>query len=130
MVQEVMMEEERRRFWRQPKFKRKLKDKQDWFKWIMFVRQVTRRTLALWTLRKKEVKKHTQAVLKIHKIKHKRGWVIVQDLLPSISRCVGWRGPAPGLAGDIRLIWGLFLARSHRHYTVWPTCCLRQHLFQ
>lgn len=29
-------------------------------------------------------KKTTQAVLKIHKIKHKRGWVIVQDLLGSV----------------------------------------------
>lgn len=53
-------------------------------------------------------------------------------LLSSISRCMEWGGPAPRLAGDLRLIRGLFLAHPHWHHTVPPTCCLRQptHLSQ
>lgn len=46
--------------------------------------------------------------------------------VPSISRCMGWREPAPRLEGDLRLIWSLFLARSHWHNTVWPTGHLRK----
>ena len=52
--------------------------------------------------------------------------------LSPFSRCMGWWGPAPRLAGDLRLIRGLFLARPHWHHTVPPTCCLWQpaHLSQ
>lgn len=45
---------------------------------------------------------------------------------PPISRFMGWWGSAPRLAGDLRLIRGLFLACPHWHHTVPPTGCLWQ----